>query len=125
METRALLVNRRAARQGAALQTQPTRPVLVIGFRFNQNIGTKEIKSEAELVEFGKTAKAFQANAEDYFLFSRGAVDWQAEIAQFVVGRPAYDNWLVDHAVHEKKVDVIDATKTIRAIHQTVRAAPP
>eukprot|EP00288_Rhodomonas_lens_P013746 CAMPEP_0177706252 /NCGR_PEP_ID=MMETSP0484_2-20121128/9127_1 /TAXON_ID=354590 /ORGANISM="Rhodomonas lens, Strain RHODO" /LENGTH=532 /DNA_ID=CAMNT_0019217703 /DNA_START=144 /DNA_END=1742 /DNA_ORIENTATION=+ len=98
-----------------------TRGVLVIGFRFNQNIGTKEIKSEAELVEFGKTAKAFQANAEDYFLFSRGAVDWQAEIAQFVVGRPAYDNWLVDHAVHEKKVDVIDATKTIRAIHQTCK----
>eukprot|EP00961_Rhodomonas_salina_P273006 3688944-Rhodomonas_salina.1 len=35
--------------------------------------------------------------------------------------RPAYDNWLVNHAHHAKHLDLVDASQTVRALHQTCR----
>ena len=37
---------------------------------------------------------------------------------QFIIGRRGYDNWLVQHALRNN-VSVIDATKTLVALHQT------
>ena len=57
-------------------------------------------------------------DAQDYFTVTKNAIDWKT-IPQFFVGRPGYDNWLVDHIYHNSKVALIDATKTISVIHQT------
>ena len=35
-------------------------------------------------------------DAQDYFTVTKNAIDWKT-IPQFFVGRPGYDNWLVDH----------------------------
>ena len=40
-------------------------------------------------------------------------------VAGFVVGRRAYDNWLVDNAFHDEGMDLIDASNTILAVHLT------
>ena len=55
------------------------------------------------------SGKLFANDAEDYFIYSRGGEDW-SHIPDFVVGRRAYDNWLVDHAYHDPLVDLVDGT---------------
>ena len=46
--------------------------------------------------------KIFQADALDYFIYSRGTRNWNI-IPKFVIGRKSYDNWLVDNAYHNEK----------------------
>ena len=60
----------------------------------------------------------FRTDAQDYFTVTKNAIDWN-KIPPFVIGRPGYDNWLVDHIYHNSKVALIDATKTVSMIHQT------
>lgn len=61
----------------------------------------------------------FQTDAEDYFIITPGTFQWN-EMPDFVIGRPGYDNWLVDYAYHRRQeISLIDATKTIPAVHQT------
>jgi hypothetical protein len=57
-----------------------------------------------------------QEVALDYFLVTRHSFQWSTHVPPFVIGRVLYDNWLVDYAVHH--MDTIDATRTIRALHQ-------
>ena len=66
----------------------------------------------------GANAELFQVNAEDFFVFNRQALDF-SHIPKFVVGRPGYDNCLVNLAVTDKHVTTIDATATTIALHQT------
>jgi hypothetical protein len=54
--------------------------------------------------------------AQDYFIMSRNLVNWTT-LPNFVVGRIAYDNALVDWAYHNAYL--IDATQTILALHQS------
>jgi len=61
----------------------------------------------------------FSENAEDFFLIARNAFPWQ-RVADVVVGRPAYDNYLVGLAIRHN-VTVVDATLTVVALHQTDR----
>ncbi|KAA0151618.1 hypothetical protein FNF29_04542 [Cafeteria roenbergensis] len=61
--------------------------------------------------------KVFQPDAEDFFFVHRNSLDW-SQIADFVIGRVAYDNWLVDHAFHQG-LDRVDVTNTVHAVHQT------
>jgi rhamnogalacturonan II specific xylosyltransferase len=60
----------------------------------------------------------FRPDAQDYFTVTKNAIDWN-KIPPFVIGRPGYDNWLVNHIYHNSKVALIDATKTVSMIHQT------
>ena len=60
----------------------------------------------------------FATNAQDYFTVTKNAIDWNA-IPSFVIGRPGYDNWLVDYVYHKPKVALVDATRTVRMLHQT------
>jgi hypothetical protein len=50
----------------------------------------------------------------DYFLYPAGCFD---EIPPFVVGRPAWDNWMIYDA-RRRQMPVIDATEAIFAGHQ-------
>ena len=65
----------------------------------------------------------FATNAQDYFTVTKHAIDWNS-IPPFVIGRAAYDNWLVDHIYHNPSVVLIDATKTVRMVHQTDEEGP-
>lgn len=105
--------------------------VLVVGRRFNveaENLEKRNlVLSPGDTVQdvdrvrrglFGKhKPRPFMDVAEDYFVVSRGAFNW-TEIPAFVIGRPGYDNWLVDFAVHSG-VETVDASHTILATHQT------
>lgn len=62
-------------------------------------------------------ARRFQDDAQDFFIVRRGTFPWPT-IPEFVVGRPAYDNWLLDYAEHHD-FDTVDLSKTVHAIHQT------
>ena len=57
------------------------------------------------------------ADAEDYFFIAFNDFPWD-RVADVVVGRPAYDNYLVGRAIQEN-VTVVDATATLLAFHQT------
>jgi len=63
--------------------------------------------------------KLFQTNAEDYFLIAFNDFPWHL-VVDVVVGRPAYDNYLVGLAI-KQNVTVVDATRSIVAVHQTDR----
>lgn len=58
-----------------------------------------------------------QPDAQDFFIITPGTFNW-ANVPDFVIGRPAYDNWLVDRA-HHIGISTVDVTKTVRAVHQT------
>jgi hypothetical protein len=53
--------------------------------------------------------------AIDYFLFKKGM--WPINMPPFVIGRVQFDNWLI-YCARLMRIDVIDATRTIMAIHQ-------
>ena len=97
------------------------KPVMIVGKRTNviyvkENDTTSWTKLHAVATRRGKL---FVGRAEDYFITSR-PYPWK-DIAEVVIGRPAYDNWLVYNA-RTYNHTVIDATKTLLAVHQTTRA---
>jgi len=62
--------------------------------------------------------RLFFDNAEDYFIYTRGWVDWNS-YPKYVIGRRGYDNAIVRRAVLDKTVQVISIEKSAPAIHQT------
>jgi len=95
---------------------------LVIGRRTNVLLGNDD--SLLYLPEnVRETAKQrgerFNTNAEDYFFIARNDFPWDRMI-DVIIGRPAYDNYLVAQAIRHN-VTVVDATDTLLAFHQTYR----
>jgi len=77
------------------------RGVLLVGRRTNVNFHAADtLGSDAATVQMSKQGTIFQTDAQDYFIYSRGTRDW-TKMPYFVVGRRAYDNWLVDNAFHD------------------------
>ncbi|XP_041376035.1 uncharacterized protein LOC121388662 [Gigantopelta aegis] len=97
-----------------------TSPLLVVGVRTNvNNVKSLEASSSKNLREAAKKrGKLFISVSEDYFITNK-AFPWDG-IPEVVVGRVAYDNWLVLDSIHRGHT-VIDATETILAVHQTTR----
>ena len=96
--------------------------VLVTGRRTNVENFTKDfdVTDFASVRQFAQENGAlFKTDAEDYFIVSR-SFPWNST-PPVVVGRPAYDNWLVGHARCHLKSTVIDATETVMAVHQTTK----
>ena len=93
--------------------------VLVVGKRTNVEFSaTDSLDSDQQVQAKARKGTVFQNDAEDYFIYSRGARDWNM-MPHFVVGRRAFDNWLVDNAFHDDRIDLIDASNTILALHLT------
>ncbi|XP_036363601.1 uncharacterized protein LOC115217102 isoform X2 [Octopus sinensis] len=97
------------------------KAILIIGQRTNVMNVTKE-----EAVPVNSVTKIalnrgtiFRTDAEDYFITSK-PFPWKA-FPDFIVGSPAYDNWLVAYAIHNNFL-TIDATNSIIAVHQTTRS---
>ncbi|MFN2299312.1 MAG: hypothetical protein ACK2UB_10715 [Anaerolineales bacterium] len=76
---------------------------------------------EERLAAYAKThGKAGIKSALDYFLFPKGAWGGAEGLAEFppaVIGRPAWDNWIVFWAL-ARRMDTIHGSDFIRAYHQ-------
>ena len=92
--------------------------MLVIGRRRNWKIKWQQHVSKLEEIgHYAKSAKLSMPFSHDYFISTRNGYPWST-IPDFVVGRNAYDNWLVTTAL-TKKIPLVDATETITALHQS------
>jgi len=69
-------------------------------------------------LEARKRGTLYMYSAIDYFIMSAGGYPWHRIPRDVVVGRRGYDNFLVLAAIRDN-VSVIDATKTLVAVHQT------
>ncbi|XP_052807398.1 uncharacterized protein LOC128236529 [Mya arenaria] len=98
-----------------------TQPALIVGKRTNvKNLTSDEGSTWYNIT---KTAKdrgtLYTIWAVDYFITTR-SFPWH-DIAEVVIGRRAYDNWLVFHS-RKMNYSVIDITSTVLAVHQTTKA---
>ncbi|KAK3599742.1 hypothetical protein CHS0354_037217 [Potamilus streckersoni] len=94
---------------------------LIVGKRTNVNNLTESEGSSWSGLESvsKKRGMLFATYAEDYFITS-ASYPWK-DIPDIVIGRRAYDNWLVLNA-RKMMHRVLDATETILAVHQTTNA---
>ena len=103
-------------------------PIMITGRRTNVKLNDSRT---AELVVDDQSlvnklsreeGRLYGTNAEDYFIFSKD-ISRLLFIKQLVFGRPAYDNYLVSMA-KKRKVNVIDATRTLIALHLQSTSEP-
>jgi len=92
---------------------------LVVGRRTNVLLGNDSLLYLPENVTQAarQRGQLFMPYAEDYFFIAFNDFPWHL-VEDVVVGRPAYDNYLVALAI-QQNVAVVDATDTILAFHQT------
>ena len=92
--------------------------VLIIGIRTNvHNVTNTEVATWENIISTAqRSGSLFTDLAEDYFI-TTATYPWK-NIPPFVIGRKAYDNWLVYNARKNKHL-VIDASRTLLAVHQT------
>ncbi|GAB1597667.1 uncharacterized protein LOC115217082 [Argonauta hians] len=106
----------------ATAKTQDlSKPLLMVGIRTNVlNVMPHEVITWTAMKSTAKRrGKLFLRNAEDYFITSY-SYPWNS-IPDVVIGRRAYDNWLVLNA-RKQKHNLIDISDTVLALHQTTRA---
>ncbi|KAH9251401.1 hypothetical protein BASA81_010827 [Batrachochytrium salamandrivorans] len=101
---------------------RPVKPrFLAVGLRTNVQ-WNESVVFTAQRGQFDALhakGEVFHPSAIDYFTFSNGIWDWNL-IPDFVVGRVAYDNWLLNHAhTSFPAVSIVDVSKTNRVLHQT------
>ncbi len=106
--------------------------VLAVGKRYNYDLKYSDAlppptaAQHAEVLEqyevlhttMASSAVPFRSDAQDYFVVSADAFDWR-EMPSFVIGRLGYDNCLVNMALLDVEMDLVDITRTTRAVHQT------
>ena len=92
---------------------------LVVGCRTNVLLGNDSLLYLPENVTQAATQRGqlHSENAEDYFFIAFNDFPWHL-VADVVIARKAYDNYLVGLAIQED-VAVVDATATLLAVHQT------
>ncbi|KAK3608631.1 hypothetical protein CHS0354_042631 [Potamilus streckersoni] len=98
-----------------------TSSILLIGQRTNvEDVVFHDVTSQTDLKYVAKTkGELFTIDAEDFFI-TNTAFPWES-IPDVVVGRVAYDNWLVSHARCSFNSTVVDVTGTVLALHQTTK----
>jgi len=103
-----------------ALKYETTEHFLLIGRRHNLEVSDLinfdrknwEMRLRKKVIRKGSI---HNHTGIDYFVFRR--LDWM-EIPPLVIGRVAWDNWLVFQAI-KKGHKVVNATKAIFVVHQT------
>ena len=102
------------------------RGVMIIGRRTNVNFTEhagmvnhqKPCALSEQLLLMAKDGIPMGVNAIDYFIFSTDSrIDWN-NLEDWIVGNVAYDQYLIKYAL-DAKLNIIDATDTIHAFHQT------
>ena len=96
--------------------------VLIVGIRtnvaLNNTVNATQEFSEENLQSLAREkGKLYLTCAEDYFFFTRDhcSLNWSS-LADVVIGRKAYDNYLVAMA-NRHEVNTIDATDTLLSVH--------
>lgn len=99
--------------------TSDTTPLLLIGQRTNvMNVTSEESSTYAGIRKMASSrGKLFDAFAEDFFITNK-KYPWY-DVADVIIGRRAYDNWIVAYSICTYKCNVIDVTSTMLAVHQT------
>jgi len=94
---------------------------LVIGRRTNVLLGNDSLLYQPERVTQAarERGQLFLTCAEDYFFIAFNDFPWQ-RVTDVVIGRKAYDNYLVGLA-SQQNITVVDATTTLLALHQSDR----
>ncbi|XP_074653563.1 uncharacterized protein LOC141907724 [Tubulanus polymorphus] len=91
---------------------------LIIGQRRNLVVTVQKISTIGEVERlFISDSTEFATNTQDYFITTRTGYPWKS-LPYLVLGRPGIDNWIVYDA-NAKSVVVIDASKTVHALHQS------
>lgn len=97
------------------------KPMMIIGRRTNvKDVTVEESSTWKNLHKIGKSrGKIFTTFAEDYFI-TLPIYPWK-DIPEVVIGRRAYDNWLVLNA-RKQGHTTVDGSNTILAVHQTTKS---
>jgi len=91
---------------------------LVIGRRTNVEYNNERLYHPSDVTEIAKQNGTLHViKGIDYFFIAKNAFPWH-RIPDFVIARNGYDNFLVATAI-KNNISVIDATKTLLAVHQT------
>ena len=99
--------------------------LLIVGKRWNHKINADlsvyandPLWKQDKVRSIAKSphSQLFRPDAEDYFFVTKN-FPW-GDIKEVVIGRPGYDNYLVARAI-QLRVNTIDATLSISAVHQT------
>lgn len=102
-----------------AVAALPLKSFLTVGQRLNLDVyETVDFDSLSDVASLRAAART-RGQLEppwgcDYFLFPR-FIDWS--LPPFAVGRPAWDNWLIQEALR-RRIPVVDLTPSVLAIHQ-------
>ena len=108
-----------------AVERVANRRFLLVGPRWNLDVEEELSLAgdwEADLWRRVRAEGTLHPPAgSDYFAYPRD-VDWQ--MPAFAVGRVGWDNWTLRRA-RRLSLDVIDATRVVRAIHQNHARATP
>ena len=103
----------------SAKKINQTHPMLIVGQRTNvKHVSAENASSHENIIKISKTGKLFTTWGEDYFI-TNSNYPWK-DCPEVVVGRVAYDNWLVLNA-NKRRHTTIDATRTLLALHQTTK----
>ncbi len=94
-----------------------TNRTLVIGRRTNIKIMGRVLYKPTDVKISAKRGRLFREDAEDYFFIAHNSFPWD-KVPEIVIGRPAYDNFMVGMAI-KNEVSAVDVTKTVVALHQT------
>ena len=87
--------------------------LMVVGRRSNHDLAGALAHTDIDSV----SSTLFGDDAQDYFVVTRGLFGNWSELPDYVIGRRAYDNALVDWAFHN--AHLVDATGSVTALHQT------
>jgi len=91
---------------------------MVIGRRSDVPISNRTIYIPENVNKVAKAdGKLHSSSGIDYFAIAGNNYPWH-KVPDLVIGRPAYDNFLVATATRYN-VSVVDATNTVVALHQT------
>ncbi|ELU10507.1 hypothetical protein CAPTEDRAFT_223807 [Capitella teleta] len=93
--------------------------LLVAGQRHNLKVESFQdhLKPGMALSPWIHHAELFGPDAQDYFISTKNGFPWE-RVPDLVIGRPAYDNWLLTQAL-VWGITLVDATDTVFALHQT------
>jgi len=93
---------------------------LLIGRRTNvpMSNATSNVSAPSEVKRLAASkGRLFHGYAQDYFIVYKNRFPWHV-IPNIVIGRLAYDNFIVAKAL-ERRLSVVDVTETVVALHQT------
>ena len=93
------------------------RQKLIIYGQRNNMVVYEEILDEMEFSRYFIQSSPFTDFAQDYFIVTKDSIEWDL-YPEVLVGRIAYDNYLVDFSVRSE-LESIDASNSIHLLHQS------